>query len=155
MRDASRFDVNAAVHFAHRQLAESCRVKQRISRALLLRLAEFAQLTIESLSRGHCVYLFGNGGSAADAQHIAAELQGRLRLERPGLRAQALTTNTSVLTAVGNDYGYTDIFSRQVESLVGGSDIVVGITTSGASTNVLKGLRAARRCGAEIGRAHV
>jgi len=147
VRDAARFDLSAAVRLARSQLAESCRVKQRIPRSLLLRLAELAQLTLEALTHGQCVYLFGNGGSAADAQHIAAELQGRLRLERPGLRAQALTTNSSVLTAVGNDYGFADLFARQVESLVGAGDIVIGLTTSGASPNVLRGLRAARRRG--------
>jgi len=145
MRDSGRFDLNAAVRLGRAQLAESCRVKQRLSRALLLRLAELAQLSIEALTHGRCVYLFGNGGSAADAQHIAAELQGRLRLDRLGLPAQALTTNTSVLTAVGNDYGFTDLFSRQVESLAGAGDIVIGLTTSGASPNVLRGLRVARR----------
>lgn len=148
MRGASGFDAAAAVRFAGAQLAESCRVKQRISRALLGRLAEFARLTLEALARGHRVYLFGNGGSAADAQHIAAELAGRLRRARPALAALALTTNTSVLTAIGNDYSFADIFARQVEGLVERGDIVVGITTSGASPNVLRGLRAARRRGA-------
>lgn len=147
MRDASRFNLNAAVRLARIQLAESCRVKRRIPRALLVRLAELAQLTIAALALRRSVYLFGNGGSAADAQHIAAELQGRLRLERPGLRAQALTTNSSILTAVGNDYSFSDLFARQVESLAGAGDIVIGLTTSGASPNVLRGLRAARRRG--------
>jgi D-sedoheptulose 7-phosphate isomerase len=147
VHDAARFDLNAAVRLARGQLAESCRVKQRIPRMLLVHLAELAQLTIAALALGRCVYLFGNGGSAADAQHIAAELQGRLRLERPGLRAQALTTNSSILTAVGNDYSFADLFARQVESLAGAGDIVIGLTTSGASPNVLRGLRAARRRG--------
>ncbi|MFQ5695722.1 MAG: SIS domain-containing protein, partial [Terriglobia bacterium] len=89
-----------------------------------------------------------NGGSAAEAQHSAAELQGRLRRARAALPAQALTTNTSVLTAVGNDYGFAEVFARQVEGLVEPGDIVVGITTSGASANVLRGLRAARKRGA-------
>ncbi len=147
MRDAASFDVKAAVRLARQHLAESCRVKQRLSRALLVELAEFTQLTIAALALQQCVYLFGNGGSAADAQHIAAELQGRLRLERPGLRVQALTTNSSTLTAVGNDYGFNDVFARQVEALVRPADIVIGLTTSGASPNVLRGLRAARRRG--------
>ena len=147
MREASRFDVKAAVRLARQHLTESCRVKQRIPPALLVRLAKLAQLSIEALTHGQCVYLFGNGGSAADAQHIAAELQGRLRLERPGLRVQALTTNTSTLTAVGNDYGFNDVFARQVESLAGAGDIIIGLTTSGASPNVLRGLRSARRRG--------
>ena len=148
MRGAKGFDAAAAVRLAAAQLAESCRVKQRISRALLRQLAEFARLTLEALGRGRRVYLFGNGGTAADAQHIAAELQGRQRRVRPALPALALTTNTSVLTAIGNDTRFADIFSRQVEGLVERGDIVVGITTSGASANVLNGLRAARRRGA-------
>ncbi|MFQ5724259.1 MAG: SIS domain-containing protein [Terriglobia bacterium] len=145
MRRAAGFDTNAAVRLARRQLAESCRVKQRLSRALLARLAEFARLTLEALPQGHRVYFFGNGGSAADAQHLAAELQGRLRRVRPSLPALALTTNTSVLTAIGNDTRFENIFARQVEGLVEPGDIVVGLTTSGASANVLAGLRAARR----------
>jgi D-sedoheptulose 7-phosphate isomerase len=148
MRDATRFRAAEAVRFARQQLRESCRVKQQIPAALLSELAAFARVTIDALSRGRRVYLFGNGGSAADAQHIAAELQGRLRRARPSLAALALTTNTSVLTAVGNDYSFADIFARQVEGLVQRGDIVVGITTSGASSNVLRGLRAARRAGA-------
>ncbi|MBI4466563.1 MAG: SIS domain-containing protein [Acidobacteria bacterium] len=136
------------MRLAAAQLRASCRVKQRISPALLGRLAEFARLTLEALARGRRVYLFGNGGSAADAQHIAAELQGRLRRVRPALPALALTTNTSVLTAIGNDTRFADVFARQVEGLAGRGDIVVGLTTSGASANVLAGLRAARRCGA-------
>jgi D-sedoheptulose 7-phosphate isomerase len=148
MREASRFRAAEAVRFARQQLRESCRVKQQIPAALLSELAAFARISIEALNRGRRVYLFGNGGSAADAQHIAAELQGRLRRARPSLPALALTTNSSVLTAVGNDYSFADIFARQVEGLAQRGDIVVGITTSGASPNVLRGLRAARRCGA-------
>jgi D-sedoheptulose 7-phosphate isomerase len=148
MREASRFRAAEAVRFARQQLLESCRVKQRIPAALLSELAAFARISIEALNRGRRVYLFGNGGSAADAQHIAAELQGRLRRARPSLPALALTTNSSVLTAVGNDYSFADIFARQVEGLAQRGDVVVGITTSGASANVLRGLRAARRCGA-------
>jgi len=139
------FDAREAVRRARAQLAESARLKQRLPALLLKRLAEFAEMTIDALLQGRCVYLFGNGGSAADAQHIAAELQVRLRLSRPGLPALALTTNSSTLTAVGNDYGFGDVFSRQVEALVGRGDVVVGITTSGASANVLRGLRAARK----------
>ena len=147
MRDSSQFNLDAAVRSARAQLRESCRVKQRISRALLVELAEFTQLTLAAFESRACVYFFGNGGSAADAQHLAAELQGRLRLNRPGLRAQALTTNTSVLTAVANDYSFADVFARQVEAVTRGGDIVVAFSTSGASPNVLRGLRAARRRG--------
>jgi len=108
-----------------------------------------AQLMIEALRDGGAVYLFGNGGSAADAQHIAAELQGRFTLNRPALRAFALTTNTSTITAIANDYGYERVFSRQLEGMVRSGDVVVGISTSGASPNVLQGLATARRLGAK------
>ena len=133
---------------ARAQLRESARLKQRLPERLLRELAEFARLTIEAFGRGRRVYFFGNGGSAADAQHLAAELQGRLRLDRAALPALALTTNTSTLTAIGNDTRFADIFARQVEGLAQRGDVVVGITTSGASANVLAGLRAARRAGA-------
>jgi D-sedoheptulose 7-phosphate isomerase len=90
---------------------------------------------------------FGNGGSAADAQHLAAELVVRLRTERPGLPALALTTNTSVLTAAGNDYGFECIFSRQMESLVGPHDVIVALSTSGTSPNIVKAIETARARG--------
>ncbi|RKY13719.1 MAG: phosphoheptose isomerase [Planctomycetota bacterium] len=110
---------------------------------------EAARLMINALRGGGAVYLFGNGGSAADAQHIAAELQGRFTLNRPALRAFALTTNTSTITAIANDYGYERVFSRQLEGMVRSGDVVVGISTSGASPNVLQGLATARRLGAK------
>lgn len=101
-----------------------------------------------ALHVGHKVLLFGNGGSAADAQHTAAELVGRFSRERKGLPAIALTTDTSILTAVGNDYGFDRIFARQVEALACPGDIVVGISTSGNSPNVLLALEKARSLGA-------
>jgi len=94
------------------------------------------------------VLIFGNGGSAADAQHFAGELVSRFYFDRPGLSAFALTTDTSVLTAIGNDYGYENVFSRQVEASAKAGDIVIGISTSGNSPNVLKGLEAAQKIGA-------
>ena len=104
---------------------------------------------IKTLRRGRTVYLFGNGGSAADAQHLATELLGRFRLHnRRPLPAMALTTNTSVLTALANDYGYSAVFARQVMGLVKRGDIVIAISTSGNSPNVLEGVKAARRLGA-------
>jgi len=148
MRPASAFNASAAVQRARAQLRESARLKQRLPERLLRELAEFAQVTLEAFGRGRRVYFFGNGGSAADAQHLAAELQGRLRLDRAALPALALTTNTSTLTAIGNDTRFADIFARQVEGLAQRGDVVVGLTTSGASANVLAGLRAARRAGA-------
>lgn len=90
----------------------------------------------------------GNGGSAADAQHLAAEFSGRFLRERRSLPSEALTVNTSALTAIANDFGYDQVFSRQVEGLVRPGDVVVGITTSGNSENVVKGLLAAKAAGA-------
>lgn len=95
---------------------------------------------VEAIKQGHKILIFGNGGSAADAQHFAAELTGRYKRERRGLPAIALTTDTSAITAIGNDYGYDKVFSRQVEALAQKGDILVGISTSGHSQNVLLAL---------------
>jgi len=107
-------------------------------------IARAAELLTSALSRGGTVLLCGNGGSAADAQHIAAELTGRFLRERPGLPAVALTTDSSALTAIGNDYGFERVFARQVEALGRPGDLLVAITTSGSSPNVLQAIRAAR-----------
>jgi D-sedoheptulose 7-phosphate isomerase len=96
------------------------------------------------LQNGHKILLMGNGGSAADCQHIAAEIVGRYKRERKGLPAIALTTDSSILTSVGNDYGFNYVFSRQVEALCNAGDIVIGISTSGNSANVVAGMEAAR-----------
>lgn len=109
-----------------------------------------ARLVADALAGGGQVLFCGNGGSAADAQHLAAELMGRLQLERPAYRAVALTTDTSVLTAVGNDYGYADVFARQVEGLGRPGDVLVAITTSGRSENVLRAAAAARAKGMHV-----
>ena len=106
-----------------------------------------ARLVADALAGGGQVLFCGNGGSAADAQHLAAELMGRLQLERPAYRAVALTTDTSVLTAVGNDYGYADVFARQVEGLGRPGDVLVAISTSGRSENVLRAVDSARAKG--------
>jgi D-sedoheptulose 7-phosphate isomerase len=109
-----------------------------------------ARLVAGALAAGGQVLFCGNGGSAADAQHLAAELVGRLAIERPAYRAVALTTDTSVLTAVGNDYGYADVFARQVEALGRPGDVLVAITTSGRSENVLRAATAAKRIGLHV-----
>ena len=109
-----------------------------------------ALLVADALAGGGQVLFCGNGGSAADAQHLAAELVGRLQLERPAYRAVALTTDTSVLTAVGNDYGYADVFARQVEGLGRPGDVLVAISTSGRSENVLRAAEAAARRGLKV-----
>jgi D-sedoheptulose 7-phosphate isomerase len=130
------------------QLNESCRVKQSFSEELLARVETFAVRAAEALAAGRKLVFFGNGGSAADAQHLAAELVVRLHADRPGLPALALTANTSVLTATANDYGFEQIFSRQIESLVERGDILVAISTSGKSPNVVRGVEAGARRGA-------
>lgn len=130
------------------QLEESVRVKQSFSADLLSRIAQFAQKSAAALRAGHKLVFFGNGGSAADAQHLAAELVVRLRHDRPALAALALTTNTSALTAAANDYGFERIFSRQIESLVSAGDVLVALSTSGKSPNVVQGVEAGRVRGA-------
>lgn len=110
-------------------------------------IGEMAERCKIALASGNKILFCGNGGSAADSQHIAAELVGRFVKERRSLAAIALTTDTSILTAVGNDYGYDDIFSRQVEGLGRSGDILIGISTSGNSGNVVKAIEAARHVG--------
>ena len=106
-----------------------------------------ADLLAECLASGHKVLLFGNGGSAADAQHLAAEFVNRFRIERPPLAALALTTDTSVLTSIGNDYDFADIFEKQILAIGKPGDVALAISTSGGSKNVLKGVVAARNIG--------
>ncbi len=103
---------------------------------------------VKSLGGGGRVYFFGNGGSAAQAQHLAAELSGRFLLDRPAWAGLALSVDTSALTAIANDYGYEHVFARQLEGLVKPGDVAVGLTTSGESPNVVTGLRTARGMGA-------
>jgi D-sedoheptulose 7-phosphate isomerase len=128
------------------RIRESARVKQSLeTQAETIR--AMAEDWIASLRSGGKILMFGNGGSAADAQHIACELAGRFYKDRPGLAAIALTVNTSSLTAIGNDYGYDQVFARQLEGLARPGDIVLGISTSGRSESVLAGLRRARAMG--------
>jgi D-sedoheptulose 7-phosphate isomerase len=133
-----------------RQLEESARVKQSFSDELIGRIGQFAEKSAEALRGGGKIVFFGNGGSAADALHLAAELVVRLRTDRRGLAALALTTNPSVLTAAGNDYGFERIFSRQIESLLASQDILVALSTSGESPNIVKGVEAGRARGAYL-----
>lgn len=109
-----------------------------------------AKLLIDSLEAGGCIFICGNGGSAADAQHIAAELVGRFRRERKALPAVALTTDTSALTAIGNDYGFEHIFSRQVEALVKKGDVLWAFSTSGTSKNILAAVSSAKKKEAKV-----
>jgi len=105
---------------------------------------------IHSLKNDGKILIFGNGGSAADAQHIAAELVGRYKTKRQGLPAIALTTDSSVITSIGNDFGYSEVFSRQVEALANQQDVVIGISTSGNSANVNKALIKAKDLGCKV-----
>lgn len=112
---------------------------------LIEQVAEMVALVVDAYRSNRKVMLMGNGGSAADAQHLAAELVGRFFKERKALEAIALNTNTSILTALGNDYGYEHTFRRQVEALAHEGDVVIGISTSGNSPNVIEALTEARR----------
>ncbi len=131
----------------NRHLEGHRQVLQLVAGELPGTIARAAELLVRSLSSGGKLLIMGNGGSAADAQHFAAELVGRFRRERKGLPALALTTDSSILTAVGNDYGFDTVYSRQVEALARPGDAVLGISTSGRSVNVVQALAAARQAG--------
>jgi D-sedoheptulose 7-phosphate isomerase len=137
------------------------RIKRELTEALLVTkellsnhiddIAKLSQLIIEAYKKGGKIVMFGNGGSAADSQHIVGELVNYLYMPgRPMLNGLALTTNSSTVTAIGNDIGYENLFKRQVESLVTSNDVVIGISTSGNSKNVILGLEAARSNGATL-----
>lgn len=131
------------------QFRESARTLRTISEdtSLHAAVAGVAAACITALRAGHKILFAGNGGSAADAQHLAGELVSRFNYDRPGLAAFALTTDTSVLTAIGNDYGYERIFARQIEAVGTEGDVFFAISTSGRSPNILKALQAARSKG--------
>lgn len=130
-------------------VADSIAIKQKIleDTALKQRIVEVTQVCIEALRRGNKILVAGNGGSAADAQHFAAEFVSRFEFDRPGLPAIALTVDTSALTAIGNDYGYELLFSRQLQALGREGDVFIGLTTSGNSKNVLKAMEVAAEMG--------
>ena len=129
-------------------LNASADLKYQVAESLSADILEAAKLIEESLAQGGKLLLMGNGGSAADAQHIAAELIGRYKKERKAMPAIALTVDTSSLTALGNDYGFASIFTRQVEALAKKGDVVLGISTSGNSENVVRALECANKLGA-------
>lgn len=141
MRESLRQEIAA-------ELLASARLKEWAAEHLAPGLAQAAAAVIASLQQGGKVLFCGNGGSAADSQHLAAELVGRYRYDRPGLPAIALTTDTSILTALGNDYGFDRVFARQVEALAGPADVLIAISTSGQSPNILAAVRAAKKRGA-------
>ncbi len=126
---------------------ESIAVKRALLETQAETIANVGRVLVEALRNGKTLYLFGNGGSAGDAQHIAAELVGRFTKERRALPAVALTTNTSTLTALGNDYEYAIVFARQLEAFGKPGDVVIGISTSGNSPNVVQGLLTAKELG--------
>lgn len=121
---------------ARASLRESARMLAETAKRNAVAVAQAAETLVDCFENGGTVFFCGNGGSAADAQHLAAEFSGRYLLDRPGLPAIALTTNTSALTAIGNDYGYDDVFARQLESLGAPGDVLVAITTSGKSASI-------------------
>jgi D-sedoheptulose 7-phosphate isomerase len=130
-----------------RTIQESIQVKESLLQTMVPQIVQAADWIVQSYRAGGKLILFGNGGSAGDAQHIAAELVGRFERERRALPAIALTTNSSTLTAIGNDYGYAKIFSRQIEAWAKPEDVAIGISTSGNSPNVLEGMAAAKAKG--------
>jgi D-sedoheptulose 7-phosphate isomerase len=125
-------------------IEESIDLKRRFININMDLIINAAEKISDSIASGHKLLIFGNGGSAADAQHIAAEFVNRFRIERPPLAALALTTDTSVLTSIGNDYSFDDIFSKQILALGRAGDVAIGISTSGNSKNVIKAIEAAK-----------
>jgi len=128
-------------------ILESIQVKEGLLKSQVSSILQISTLVIEALKKGGKLILFGNGGSASDAQHIAAELVGRFKKDRPALAAISLTTNTSIITALANDFGYETVFSRQIEALADKNDIALGISTSGRAKNVALGLKQAKKMG--------
>lgn len=131
----------------NQRTTESIAVKRALLESQSHAIANVGEALVEAMRNGKTLFLFGNGGSAGDSQHIAAELVGRFTKERRALPAVALTTNSSALTALGNDYEYAIVFSRQLEAFGKAGDIAIGISTSGNSPNVLHGLETAKNLG--------
>lgn len=125
-------------------IIEHLNVISEINNRLIPEIKIFADICITALSTGHRIFFMGNGGSASDSQHLAAELVGRFKCERRGLPGIALTTDTSIITSIGNDYGYDQVFVRQVEALVTKGDVIIGISTSGNSKNIVKAMESAK-----------
>ncbi len=126
---------------------ESADLKLRFIRQNADLLNQVVSLLVKAFKKGNKVLLFGNGGSAADAQHLAAEFVNRFLIERPPLPAIALTTDTSILTSISNDYGYADSFSKQIKALGKEGDVAFGISTSGSAVNVIKAMKVAKEMG--------
>lgn len=135
-----------SLNYTKNYLTESLNAKQRLlgDERILQTISDASIAVLETYKAGNKVLIVGNGGSAADAQHIAAEFVSRFYFDRPGLPAIALTTDTSMLTAIGNDYGFEKLFSRQVQAQGNAGDILIAISTSGNSSNILKAVEEAR-----------
>jgi len=133
------------IDLINERIRQSCEVKQNFSDDLKQNILKSAKVIVDALKKGRRVFVVGNGGSAADAQHFAAELVGRYLMEREAMDVTALTTNSSILTALANDYSPEIVFSRQVTAHVKEGDILIGISTSGNSANVVEALKAGRK----------
>jgi D-sedoheptulose 7-phosphate isomerase len=144
MRNMGEFEQRAAD-----TIKASIATKQLLlgNQEVIADIGKVSEVMVQSFERGNKAFLFGNGGSAADSQHIAAEFVGRFAFDRPPLPALALSVNTSCLTAIGNDYGFDLVFARQLEALAKPGDVAIGISTSGNSPNVLHGLAVAKKLG--------
>lgn len=129
-------------------IGEHLSVIEKVRTYCISDIEKIASLCKKAILEGRTIFLCGNGGSAADSQHLAAEFVGRFVKERQGLSAVALTTDTSILTAVGNDYGYDQVFARQVEALMRPGDVLIGLSASGNSPNVIKAVLQAKKMGA-------
>lgn len=144
--------MSSGTHFQHqvrKSIEASISAKQKIleNGDLIAVVSSVVEILIDAFKAGKKVLLFGNGGSAADAQHIAAEFVGRFAFDRAALPALALSVNTSCVTAIGNDYGFDLVFSRQIEALAHSGDVAIGISTSGNSPNVLRAMATAKKMG--------
>ena len=137
------------IDLIRRQLAQSIATMQAVhdDESIHQAMLAIGRLTADAMRRGHMLLVAGNGGSAADSQHLVAEFVARLTVDRPALRAIALTTDSSILTAAGNDYGFDQVFARQVEALGQAGDVFLGISTSGNSRNVIAALQQAKKLG--------
>src|SRR5271168_4054006 len=144
MRDMGNFEQRVGA-----SIRASIAVKELLLRStqLVSVIAKVSELLVDTIDKGNKVLLFGNGGSAADAQHIAAEFVGRFAFDRPALPALALSVNSSCVTAIGNDYGFDIVFSRQIEALGQKGDVLIGISTSGNSANVLQAMSTSKKLG--------
>src|SRR5271155_262463 len=144
MRDIGDFEQRVSA-----SIRASIAVKELLLRntEVVSLIAKVSELLVDTVDKGNKILLFGNGGSAADAQHIAAEFVGRFAFDRPALPALALSVNTSCVTAIGNDYGFDLVFSRQIEALGRRGDVAIGISTSGKSANVVRGMSTAKKMG--------